>query len=34
VEPRFKCDLCSRRFTHNFNLKSHLISHVRRSSVE
>lgn len=34
VEPRFKCDLCSRRFTHNFNLKSHLIWHVRRSSVE
>lgn len=34
VEPRFKCDLCSRRFTHNFNLKSHLFWHVKRSSVE
>ncbi|KAJ4427514.1 hypothetical protein ANN_25162 [Periplaneta americana] len=34
VEPRFKCNLCSRRFTHNFNLKSHLIWHVKRSSVE
>jgi hypothetical protein len=34
VEPRFKCELCSRRFTHNFNLKHHLIWHVKRSSVE
>ena len=34
VEPRFKCDLCSRRFTHNFNLKSHLIWHVKHSNVE
>jgi len=34
VEPRFQCNLCSRRFTHNFNLKSHLIWHVRHSGVE
>lgn len=34
VEPRFKCNLCSRRFTHNFNLKSHLIWHVKHSGVE
>lgn len=34
VEPRFQCNLCSRRFTHNFNLKNHLIWHVKHSGVE
>ncbi|XP_046396286.1 zinc finger protein 787-like [Ischnura elegans] len=33
VQPRFRCPICSRRFTHNFNLAAHMwVVHQKMTS--
>lgn len=34
VEPQFRCHLCSRRFCHNYHLKTHLILHKGHSGSQ